>query len=298
MRTASQITAFLLLLLSLPPATGSEPLTYARPELLAEPNALLEHQQQDGWIVLDARDREDYDAAHVPGALWVDHDHWSDGFNELTAADWSKIIGNLGINEYSVVVVYDDNWSRHSARIWWILRYWGVEEVKLLNGGWHQWQAEAWPTSTHASEPTPVSFTALPRAELFAARDQVLQALAGQAWQIVDARSEEEHCGIDQGEHRHGGAIPGAVNLEWRSVVDQETYRYLPADQLQALFDQAGIDLDRPSATHCASGGRAAVMVFAMELMGSDDVRNYYKGWTEWGNRDDTPIGVPPRPEG
>jgi len=297
MRCSILIATLPLLLLSpLDVAIGSEPTEYVRPELLAEPDELLERQEQDGWIVLDARAREDYDAAHVPGALWVDHDEWSEALNDHDAADWSRKIGNLGIEEDSVVVVYDDNWSRDSARIWWILRYWGVEEAKLLNGGWSQWGAEDRPTSTEPAEPTPAQFTATAREERFAARDQVLQAVLGNAWQIVDARSEDEFCGIDQGDNQRGGAIPGAVHLEWQAVVDDESHRYLPPADLLELFDQAGIDLQRPSATHCQSGGRSAVMVFAMELMGAETVRNYYQGWSEWGNREDTPIVIPERP--
>ncbi len=112
--------------------------------------------------------------------------------------------------------------------------------------------------------------------------------------QIVDARSQAEFCGTDKQKNKRAGAIPGARHLEWIDLIDKKTQRFKSADQLRALFRAAGVDLERPTATHCQSGGRAAVMAFAMELMGATGVSNYYASWAEWGNADDTPIIVEP----
>ena len=90
-------------------------------------------------------------------------------------------------------------------------------------------------------------------------------------------------------------AIPGAKHLEWIDLIDKQTQRFKAADQLRTLFAAAEIKLDRPTATHCQGGGRAAVMAFGMELMGASSVANYYASWGEWGNADDTPI-VPGKP--
>ncbi len=100
-------------------------------------------------------------------------------------------------------------------------------------------------------------------------------------------------CGIDKEDNKKGGAIPGAKHLEWSDLIDQDTQRFKGADQLRQLFDEAGIDLNRPTASHCNGGGRAAVMAFGLELMGAKEVRNYYRGWGEWGNSDDAPVMVP-----
>jgi thiosulfate/3-mercaptopyruvate sulfurtransferase len=109
----------------------------------------------------------------------------------------------------------------------------------------------------------------------------------------VDARSEDEFCGINKRDNKRGGAIPGAKHLEWSDLIDQETNRFKSPAELKRLFEQAGIDLTRPTASHCNGGGRAAVMAFGLELMGANEVRNYYRGWGEWGNAQDTPIIVP-----
>ena len=91
-------------------------------------------------------------------------------------------------------------------------------------------------------------------------------------------------------------AVPFVQQLEWTDLLEPTTQRFKPADDLKKLFADAGIVLDKPSATHCQSGGRASVMAFGMELMGAKDLRNYYRSWGEWGNADDTPI-VPGKPK-
>ena len=117
-----------------------------------------------------------------------------------------------------------------------------------------------------------------------------MASLKDSSLQIVDARSEGEFCGTDKLKNKRGGAIPGAKHLEWIDLIDKETQRFKTPDQLRKLFADAEISLDRPTATHCQSGGRASVMAFGMELMGAASVANYYASWGEWGNADDTPI--------
>jgi len=128
---------------------------------------------------------------------------------------------------------------------------------------------------------------------------QVLDLLKDDKPQIVDARSEDEFCGLDKRDNKRSGAIPGAKHLEWSDLIDRQTQRFKSPDQLRRLFDQAGVDLERPTISHCNGGGRASVMAFGLELMGAKDVRNYYRGWGEWGNAEDTPVMVPgSRPDG
>jgi thiosulfate/3-mercaptopyruvate sulfurtransferase len=84
--------------------------------------------------------------------------------------------------------------------------------------------------------------------------------------------------------------------LEWNDLLAKDTHRFKPSTELRKLIDESGIRLDRPIATHCQSGGRASVMAFGLELMGAKNVSNYYTGWAEWGNSDDTPV-VPGKPQ-
>jgi len=255
---------------------------YARPDLLAEPRPFTR------TVVLDARERAKYEAGHVPGARWVDAADWAKAFGDGSdAPGWSERIGNLGIEADSAVVVYDEG-VKDAARVWWILRYWGVEHARLLNGGWKAWTASGLSVTTDVPSVKPAKFVATPHAPRLATKRQLLDTLG--KLQIVDARSEGEFCGLEPHNNKRAGAIPGAKHLDWVDLVDAKTARFKSAAQLQALFAAAGIDVRRPTATHCQSGGRASVMAFALELMGGDDVSNYYASWGEWGNSDDTPI--------
>ena len=267
---------------------------YPRPDLLIEPADLAKPAIARRFVILDARPREEHEKEHVPYAYWVNHGEWAKAFGDgKDAADWSPRIGELGIDADSKVVVYDDTGTKDAARIWWILRYWGVDDVRLLNGGWRTWKAGDFPTTDNVVKPVPAEFNAVPRSRRLATTSQILDLLTDNRLQIVDARSEAEFCGIEAFGSKRAGAIPGARNLEWKDLIDQETHRFKSPDELRRLFTQAGIALDRPTASHCQSGGRASVMAFGLELMGADDVRNYYRGWSEWGNLEHTPVVKP-----
>lgn len=265
---------------------------YARPKLLVEASELAKPKVAEQFIVLDARKKEGYDQNHVAGARSVDHDTWKSAFGDGSDVEgWSKRIGNLGIAANSTVVVYDDASNKDAARIWWLLRYWGVKDVRLLNGGWKAWSTAGFPTETKELPPTKaVEFTAMPQTKRLATKDQILASLAADGLQIVDSRSKDEFCGIDRLKNKRGGTIPGAKHLEWSDLIDAATGRFKSASELRRLIDESGIDLNKPTASHCQSGGRASVMAFGLELMGAKDSRNYYPGWSEWGNSDDVPI--------
>lgn len=273
-------------------ASPAEQQEYPRPELLVEAAELAAVLPQQEMVVLDLRKRDEYKAGHLPGALWVDKDDWAKAFGSgEDAQGWTSRIASLGIDADSRVVLYDADRNRDAARIWWILRYWGVRNVQILNGGWSQWIAGNFPVDVQAPPPPkPSSFVAMAQTARLATKTSLLEALGTDALQLVDARSEAEYCGDDPLGNRRAGAIPGAKHLEWSDLIDPETQRFRPPGELRRLFAEAGIDIDRPTATYCQSGGRASVLAFALELMGAQQVQNYYRSWAEWGNADDTPI--------
>ncbi len=286
----------LLLTLSL---LGTSPIaadTYPRTDLLIEPTELASTKSQ--FVILDARDRAKYDQGHIPNARWVDHATWAKSFQDGKDAEgWSKKIADLGIASESKVVVYDDDWNKEAARIWWILKYWDVVDVRLLNGGWKSWTAASLPLQRDTPpSPTPTKFVAKSQADRLATKQKLLDSLKDKNLQIVDARTEGEFCGTEKMTNKRAGAIPGAKNLEWIELLDKGTQRFKTAGEIGKLFADAGIDLKEKTATHCQSGGRASVMAFGLELMGAKDVSNYYRSWSEWGNSDDTPI-VPGKPK-
>lgn len=268
---------------------------YARPNLLIEPCELARPEVAQRLVILDARKKEAYQQSHIPGARWVDHDAWKSALGDGTdASGWNRRIGELGIRGDSEVVVYDDAAGLLAARIWWLLRYWGVNRARLLNGGWTAWQAAGLPTQTETPPPVEAAaFAATAQTRRLATKEQILASLPDHSLQIIDTRSEDEFCGIDRKENKRGGAIPGAKHLVWSDLIDPATGRFKSPEDLRRLIEQAGIDLDKPLASYCQTGGRASVMAFGLELLGARDPRNYYRSWSEWGNTDGLPVVVP-----
>jgi thiosulfate/3-mercaptopyruvate sulfurtransferase len=265
---------------------------YPGGNLLIEP-VELSNKAKD-FRILDVRVKAAYDRGHVPGAVWVDPSAWAKEFAKNQDREiWSGKIGALGIAQDSHVVLYDDSNAKDAARAWWILRYFGVKDARLLNGGWSACYKAGLPEDAVATAVKARDFAIAPSDSRLATKDRILKLLKdGQKTQIIDTRSEGEHCGIEKFAKR-GGAIPGALHLEWSDALEPGTHRFKSAADLSQILKKAGIDLNRPSITYCQSGGRAAVMAFTLELMGAREVANYYRSWSEWGNADDTPVELP-----
>ncbi len=264
---------------------------YPSGKLLVEPAELTELARQRKVVLLDARSRDAYEERHIPGARWVDHDTWAKAFEDGgNGPAWSERIGGLGIGNGATVVVYDDQMSKNAARIWWILRYYGLRDARLLNGGWIAWLKVSLPTEQQVPEFEPARFESKIRAARLSSTADVLDSLKQGNLRVLDTRSFGEHCGVEKLKNARGGAVPGALHLEWSDLLDEETHRFKSPGELRSLFREAGIELAAPIITHCQSGGRASVMVFGLELMGGKDVKNYYRGWSAWGNSETTPI--------
>jgi len=301
--SALSAVGFVVVALAQPGSIPADEGAYPQPALLVEARQLIHPRFAAGFVILDARPRAQYDEGHIPNAEHVDSNAWARDFDHgQDNQEWGLRIGSLGVSAKTKVIVYDDMLSRDAARIWWILRYWGVDDVRLLNGGWKAWtdgrfRVEFTPSGAH-----PVQFAAKARPERLATKEQLLKSLsvadgegARTKLQIVDARSEREFCGLEKLRNKRAGAIPGAKQLEWIDLIDKQTQRFKSAAELRKVFASAGVALDRPTATHCQSGGRASVMAFGLELMGAKDVSNYYPSWAEWSSDPDTPV-VPGKP--
>jgi thiosulfate/3-mercaptopyruvate sulfurtransferase len=278
-------------------AAAGGPAEYPHGQLLLDPAATKPADVAD-LVLLDARPQRDFSETRARGARWVDVGEWSKALGDGKDADgWSRRIGGLGITGRTQVAVYDDGTAKDAARVWWILRYWGVERARLVNAGWKGWTRAQLPVeSGPPAAVAAVEFSARPQAERLATKHSLLSALPAGTLQIIDARSEAEFCGTLPLSNKRAGAIPGAKNLDWIELLDKQTLQFKSAEQLRGLFAEAGIDLSRPAAAHCQSGGRSSVMAFALELMGAEQVSNYYASWGEWGNADDTPV-VPGKPK-
>jgi thiosulfate/3-mercaptopyruvate sulfurtransferase len=275
-------------------------MNYARPELLAEPDWVAEHATDPAVRIIDCATIEAYRRAHIPGAVQLPvhfyikekdpagSDH---GVLIMPPAEFESVMGKLGVGPDTTVVTYDDNNALVAARLWWALSYYGHTNAKVLNGGWHRWLTEGRPVTFHASHSPPATFKARPAPELYATLDLLKDRHTDPACQVLDTRSDGEWDGSNSRGNRRAGRVPGSRHLEWLRFVAQDDYRkFLSADELQSLLDEAGISRQRPTITYCQGGIRAAHAAFVLALLGYDDVRVYDGSMREWANRDDTPL--------
>src|SRR5581483_153017 len=199
-----QLIPLALLLAGPADAADRGPTAYPRAGLLIEARELADPKAAERFRVLDARGKHRYQAGHVPGAVWVDQTTWSREFARGQEPEaWGQRLGRLGIDAETPVVVYDDNSAKDAARVWWILRYWGVRDVRLLNGGWRAWEAGGGMASTE--EPAvPAKHPRLePQSDRLARKEYVLGEVRGKRSQILDARSTGEYCGQEQTARRN-----------------------------------------------------------------------------------------------
>jgi thiosulfate/3-mercaptopyruvate sulfurtransferase len=228
---------------------------------------------------------------HIPGAVWVD----AKGAEKLAAkpgaltdrAAWDAWIAPLGITPQTEVLIYDARRQLDAARLWWLLSYLGVEKVGLIDGNFPLWQRQGRPVATGIVKVDPKQFHVVFRTDRHATRSEVLEALNAKTAQIIDARSAPEYAGTELRSKR-GGHIPSACSLEWINLVDQDG-RFLNDTNLRTKLERSRIRPGEPIITHCQSGGRASVDAFVLEHLGFH-TRNYYLGWSDWGNTNETPI--------
>ncbi|MEL6577182.1 MAG: 3-mercaptopyruvate sulfurtransferase, partial [Pseudomonadota bacterium] len=215
-----------------------------------------------------------YADAHIPGARFFDIDEIADAKSDLPhmAPPVEKFVSRvraMGIGDGHRVVVYDQKGLFSAARVWWMFRLFGHEDVVVLDGGLPKWMAEGRPVEDMPPDPRDRHFTARRDASLVRDVTQVaLQVKLGEE-QIVDARSPGRFRG-EEPEPRPGmrsGHIPGARNVHYATLLNADgTMKDVPA--LKAAFEAAGVDLARPIITSCGSGVTAAVLTLALHRMG------------------------------
>lgn len=265
---------------------------------------LAEHLDEPGLQVVDAswylptqgRDgRQEYEAGHVPSAIYFDLDAVSDHASSLPhmlldEAAFGREAGELGLSSNATLVVYDGAGLFSAPRVWWTLRLFGAREVLILEGGLPQWKAEGRPLETGPSRAAPAHFAARQTPGKVADLEAVRRALTDGGAQVVDARPAARFRG-EAAEPRAGldsGHMPGSFNVPFAGVVADGRLR--DADGLRQAFGQAGVDLARPVVASCGSGVSAAILVLAMESLGKTDAALYDGSWTEYASRPGLPI--------
>jgi len=255
------------------------------PELLVEAQTLISNRAGGGQFndrpvqLIDVRSLEDYQAGNIRGSRHIDVADWKAAFGDGTDAKaWSERLSQNGLiarENDQTVIVYDSTLSPNATRIWWILKYWGVNDVRVLDGGYESWKAaggDVFPHAVNVSSP-PSGFEAKPHPTRLATIEQVREATGDNATCLVDTRTDREN---------NAGKIPTARHLDWQELVVADTGKLRAIGELQQLFAHVNYDPEQPTITYCQSGGRASMMAFAMEHVTGKPVANYYGSWGEW----------------
>jgi thiosulfate/3-mercaptopyruvate sulfurtransferase len=268
-------------------------------ERLGEPNIVVIDASSH---LLDAgrNARAEFEYSHIPGARFLDLETLKDPDSVVpaalpTAAQFAARMAEIGVSDGDRLVIYDDSAVKTSARAWFICRMHGIEQVAILDGGMGKWRAEGRPLEKGPNVAKPGSFTARSGPGAVRRKADVLAIVASDAEQLLDARGAGRFTGAEA-EPRPGmpsGHIPGSRNLPFgRMLKPDGTFR--DDAGLRAAFVEAGIDLEQPVVTTCGSGVTAAVLLFAMHLLGKDDVALYDGSWSEWGADPSTPKATGP----
>ncbi len=272
---------------------------YAHAEWLVDADWLRAHRDDPGLHLIAFGPADEFAAGHIPGARRVDGAALELGDTSPAAITaWqeqmARLVAGLGIEPDSTVVAYDAG-SLYATRPWWVLRYLGHDEVRVLDGGLAAWEAAGGTVATGTDaglEPvppvgaTPTASTV--RSDLLAPLAEVEAALDDSAVVIVDARPPEDYA---------AGHIPGAVNVPYPQNAASEPPRvWKPATELRAMYEALGVSPDKRIIPYCRTGVRSSVTDFTLRLLGYEDVALFTGSWNEWTSHPELPMTTGPNP--
>jgi thiosulfate/3-mercaptopyruvate sulfurtransferase len=275
---------------------------YAHPEALVETDWLGEHATDPNVRVFEVDvDTTAYDQGHIDGAIGL---NWKTDLQQrpvrdlLSKAQLEALLSKNGVTPSTTIAVYGDNNNWFAAWFFWLLKYYGHTDVRLVNGGRTKWLAEHRAVTTAVPAYPASRYSASgPETSLRALRDYVLETVEKNGKKLVDVRSPKEFSGeliapenLPQEGAQRGGHIKGAVNVPWASAVGEDG-RFKAADELKRIYGDKGLDGSTETIAYCRIGERSSHTWFVLKyLLGHEKVRNYDGSWTEYGSLIGAPI--------
>jgi thiosulfate/3-mercaptopyruvate sulfurtransferase len=275
---------------------------FAHPESLVSTEWVAQHGNDPNVRLVEVDvDTSAYEQGHIAGAVgW----NWQSQLQQnlqrdlVSKEELEQLLGSSGIDNDTTIVLYGDNNNWFAAWAFWQMKYYGHENVKVMDGGRAKWLAEKRPTTTDAPTITAKTYKARePNQSIRAYRDQVLAAVNAGNVELVDVRSPDEYSGkllappnLPQEGSQRGGHIPGAANIPWGQAV-REDGTFKSVDELKQLYGGKGIDGRKEVIAYCRIGERSSHTWFVLtQLLGYENARNYDGSWTEWGSIVGAPI--------
>lgn len=241
--------------------------------------------------------RNEYEEAHIPGALYID---WTSDIVDpddpvesqiAPAGRFAEVMGRFGIGDQSLVVAYDAHpASQFATRLWWALKYYGHDQVVVLNGGLAKWRRENLPLTDEIPTYPPATFTAVVQSQLRATAEDVLSSLDQQGVTLIDARDRGQYTGAIVRKHGRQGHIPGALSIPREEVIDPATGTFRNNEEIAQVFAAAHVSPQQHVVAYCNGGVAATTILFSLAMLGYPSLTNYDGSWNEWGKRQDLPV--------
>jgi thiosulfate/3-mercaptopyruvate sulfurtransferase len=277
------------------------------PKTLVSTEWLHAHLKDPDLRILDgsyylpqmARDpRAEYDAAHIPGARFFDIDDVADHGSDLPhmvppIEKFMSRMRAMGVGDGHQVVVYDGMGLFSAARVWWLFKLMGQNNIAVLDGGFPKWQAEGRPVDDLPPIIRDRHMTVRRQNHMVKDVTQVSAASKLGDYEIIDARSPGRFRG-EEPEPRAGlrpGHIPGSKNVCFKDLLNADQTMKNPVE-IRQIFQSAGVDFDKPAITTCGSGVTAAVLSLGLQRVGKTDHSLYDGSWSEWGMFPTVPVAT------
>jgi thiosulfate/3-mercaptopyruvate sulfurtransferase len=267
-----------------------------RPPLLLEPAELAGMLgQRADLLLVDLSKAENHARYHIPGSVHLDYGrivHMDKPVMGLLpeVQELEQLLGGIGVGPDTHVVAFDDEGGGKAGRLLWTLDCLGHDSYSLLDGGLVAWANEGLPMDQTPTPPQPTEFKARPSDAPIARSDYILAHLNDAGVCLFDNRSPVEYSGVKKFAAR-GGHIPGARNWDWVEAMDQSRHmRLKPLDQLKATLQRIGVTPDKEVICYCQTHHRSSLVYVLLKLLGYPRVKGYPGSWSDWGNRNDTPV--------